>query len=104
MGEPGVLRRRPEWKGGAELRWRPNEQFTWQTSADYTGSFYDSSVPTGVVELPSYWRVNTSLHWHYTEMTRISLGIKNLLDDDYEESVGFSNGGVTVTLGASVNI
>ena len=48
--------------------------------------------------------MNTSLNWQYTDMTRISLGIKNLLDDDYEESVGFSNGGVTVVFGASVTI
>ena len=104
ISDPGVLRRRPRWKGGAGLRWSPNERFTWSISADYTGDYYDSSVPTGLVELPAFWRVNTSLNWQYTDMTRISLGIKNLLDDDYEESVGFSNGGVTVVFGASVTI
>lgn len=104
IGESGVLRRRPLWRGGAGLRWRPNERLTWSTSADYTGGYYDSSVPTGLVELPAFWRVNTSLNWQYTDMMRLSLGIKNLLDDDYEESVGFSNGGVTVVLGASVTI
>lgn len=104
IGEPGVLRRRPRWKGGASLRWGLSERFTWWTSADHTGSFYDSSIPTGQVKLPSFWRLNTALTWRYTDTARISLGVKNLLDDDYEESVGFSNGGITVSLGASVTI
>jgi len=99
-----VLRRRPEWKGGAEVRWALVPRLSWVTSADYTGTFFDSSIPTGVVKMPSFWRVNTALNWQYTNSTRVSLGIKNLLDDDYEESVGFSNGGITAILSATVEI
>ena len=86
------------------MTWSPVNRFVWTASADYTGKFYDSSIPTGVVELPSFWQVNTAVNWYYTDETRLSLGIKNLLDDDYEESVGFSNGGTTVIFGVTVAI
>lgn len=104
VGSDEELRRRPTWKGGGVLTWSPVNRFVWTASADYTGKFYDSSIPTGVVELPSFWQVNTAVNWYYTDETRLSLGIKNLLDDDYEESVGFSNGGTTVIFGVTVAI
>lgn len=104
VGENSDLRRRPDWKGGVKVSWSPDTRFTWVTSVDYTGSFFDSSIATGVVEMPSFWRVNTALSWQYTDDIRVGLGIKNLFDDDYEESVGFSNGGITVNLAVSVGI
>ena len=104
IGSSATLRRRPEWKGGAALSWRPRERLTWMTTANYTGSFFDSSIPTGVIEMPSFWRLDTALHWQASEWVQASLSVKNLLDDDYEESVGFSNGGITATLGLTVTI
>ena len=86
------------------MSWSPNPALSWVTSVDYTGSFFDSSIATGAVKLPSFWRVNTALSWQYTDDIRVGLGIKNLFDDDYEESVGFSNGGITVNLAVSVGL
>ncbi|MDH5502037.1 MAG: TonB-dependent receptor, partial [Gammaproteobacteria bacterium] len=104
VGSSEKLRRRPRWKSGAEVTWSPGTRFTWATSADYTGQFFDSSIPTGMVEMQSFWRLNTAMSWQYTNAVNISVAVKNLLDDDYEESVGFSNGGITATLGMTVAI
>ena len=98
------LRRRPAWKGGVDVTWLPFDGLSWTASADFTGRYYDSSIPTGMIEMPGFWRVNTAVVWQYTDNVQWSLSIKNLLDDDYEESVGFSNGGVTAILGLELRI
>jgi outer membrane cobalamin receptor len=98
IGSDDELRRRPDWKGGAQLLWRLPPGVEWQTTARYNGRFFDSSVPTGVVEMPGYWAVDTTVGWTTGESVHWSLTVKNLLDDDFEDSVGFSNGGRAVGL------
>lgn len=99
-----VLRRRPLWKGGAGVQWTPSSRLVWSMNADYTGSFFDSSVPTGLVRMPAYWNLRTAVGWQVSDDVRLRLSVDNLLDDDYEQSVGFSNGGRSARIDMRVSI
>ncbi len=104
VGSDAVLRRRPDWQAGSEYRQRLTARMDWSLLANYTGSHFDSSVPTGLVKMPAYWRLDTALRWQFARGATANFAIKNLLDDDYEESIGFSNGGITAAVGLSFEI
>ncbi len=89
-----TLRQRPEWRGGADLRWRPAEAWLMNLSWLYVGSSFDSSVPTGGLTLASYNRVDLNLSWDPTKYLRLALAVDNLLDEDYEEAIGFPAPGI----------
>lgn len=87
---------RPEWKAGLVGNWQITEQ--WQAVIDYqwTDERYATSLYTGnsVTEtLDDYHRVDFSLQWQVLEPLRIQLAIDNMLDEDYETSVGFPDAG-----------
>ena len=79
------LRRRPVWKGGLAAEWLPRQHWSWVTSAVYSGSFVDSSIVTGPVRMPPFWRLDSALRWRHSASLTAAFSVKNLLDDDYEE-------------------
>ena len=85
----GKLRQRPDWRGGADLRWQPAEAWLVNVGWLYVDETFDSSVPTGARTLESYHRVDANLQWQATERLRLALAVDNLLDEDYEEAIGF---------------
>lgn len=82
------LRRRPNWFGGASLQAKVNA-FDINLSIQSRDSFTDSSIPTGVVTLGGYTTVNLGAQWHVTEDLDLTLNVDNLLQKDYQQSVGF---------------
>jgi outer membrane cobalamin receptor len=94
---PGAapLRRRPRWKGGAGLRWAATPRWTTRLDATWWGEYFDSSIPTGLVRMPGYWRLDASARWQASKRTAVSFSVRNLLGDDYESSIGFPNGGAS---------
>jgi iron complex outermembrane receptor protein/vitamin B12 transporter len=88
--EAGVqLRQRPDWRGGMSATWLPHQN--WMVNIDwlYVDESYDSSVPTGGMMLDSYNRVDATVTWDATQRLTVALAIDNLLDEDYEEAIGF---------------
>ena len=57
VNNPVELRRRPEWQGGGSIVWTLSQAV--KLSAVYTSQskFFDSSIPTGVLEVDGYDRV-----------------------------------------------
>jgi outer membrane cobalamin receptor len=99
-GSDRVLLQRPDWRGGAALRWAPRANWLLDLDWLYVGEVFDSSVPTGQVTLDDYHRVDLNLGWQATGRLRIALAVDNLLDADYEEAVGFPAAGVRPRLSA----
>ena len=88
--EPGVqLRQRPDWRGGVSATWLPFP--SWMVNVDwlYVDESFDSSVPTGGMMLDSYNRVDATVTWDATQRLTVTLSVDNLLDEDYEEAIGF---------------
>jgi outer membrane cobalamin receptor len=94
------LLQRPDWRGGATLRWMPRE--AWLVDLDwlYTGEVFDDSIPTGQVTLDDWHRVDLNFAWQATARLRVALAVDNLLDADYEEAIGFPAPGIRPRLSA----
>ncbi len=59
----------------------------------YSGQFYDSSIPTSLIEMSSFHRINFSIRWQALDRLQLNLMGDNLFNSGYQEAVGFSNPG-----------
>lgn len=101
-GEDTVLTGRPEWVASLIASWQFADE--WQTTLDYryTGEQWAISRHAGTEEtseLDAYHRVDWVLHWNPLEHWHLQLSADNLLDEDYETSVGFPASGRSIRLG-----
>ena len=100
----GELRNRPDWRGGVSARWKPTSALTLSASASYTGSTFDSSIPTGDVRLPDYTRVDIAASWQVSEKFEAWLAVDNLTDQQYQQFVGFEVRGIMPRLGVKFSL
>lgn len=86
------LRNRPEHKASFILRYLPTDalQLVWATLI--VGEFFDSSIPTGDVELDGYNRTDISADYSYKQVV-LTFAVDNLFDERYEQYVGFVDPG-----------
>ena len=95
------LRRRPEFKAGILLSHQASDVLFLSSRITFNDNYYDSSIPTGLVEMDSYYRVDFSAKWSIKKDITLRFNANNLLDDSYEEAVGFSNMGQSFTVSIS---
>lgn len=103
-GTEEELRNRPEWRGGAKLRWIPHPHYVVLADFLYVGKVLDSSIPTGDRNLEAYNRVNISLTWNPSYKWEYYLSVQNLLNADFEEAIGFPSPGINVQLGIKASL
>jgi outer membrane cobalamin receptor len=98
------LEGRPEWKGGVSASCAPADG--WLVSLDGTinGQFYDVAVPTGERLLDGYTRLDVSIRRSLSSKADVKLLLANILDEDYEEAIGFPDEGRQVRLGIAVRL
>ncbi|MBN1930705.1 MAG: TonB-dependent receptor [Desulfobacterales bacterium] len=94
-GTDEQLRNRPKWRGGINLRWKPTTDWAFNFDTLYVGKTLDSSIPTGDLNLKEYIKLDVSAIWNLHLNWQLGLMIDNLLDEDYEEAVGFPAPGIT---------
>jgi vitamin B12 transporter len=94
------LLQRPDWRGGAGLRWRPRESWTVDLDWLWVGETLDNAIPTGQLTLDDQHRVDLAVGWQATPRFRLGLAVDNLLDADYEEAIGFPTPGIRPRLTA----
>lgn len=87
------LRSRPEWEGLLAFDWQPTERLHLQATGEYTAKFFDSSIPTGLVSLDSRFLLSAAARYRLSPQLSLSLSAHNLLDEDYEDVVGFPSPG-----------
>jgi outer membrane cobalamin receptor len=83
------LRNRPKWRGGFAILWHPLASLDLNLDALFVGDSLDFSVPTGERELDAYTRADLALTWHINPHWQLFLAVDNLLDEDYEDAIGF---------------
>ncbi|NQZ90521.1 MAG: TonB-dependent receptor [Colwellia sp.] len=96
-----VLRRRPEFKASVLVNYQASEHLSFTGRLVVNDDYYDSSVPTGMIELPGYNHLDLSAAWTSTNSLMFRLHAKNILDNDKEQAVGFNNTGRSLTLSLS---
>jgi iron complex outermembrane receptor protein/vitamin B12 transporter len=93
------LRQRPEWQGGLDVSWQATSALSLTLAWLYVGETYDTSVPTGGLDLDSYNRLDANLRWTATPQLSLNFAIDNLFDADYEDAIGFPAPGIRPRLG-----
>jgi vitamin B12 transporter len=88
----GPLRNRPRFKATAGADVKLAQAIGANVRAAWIGKTFDSSIPTGRVELASFLLVDAALTYTARD-ARVTLAIDNLLDRDYEEFIGFPSRG-----------
>ena len=99
-----VLLGRPKWRGGLGVLWRPRGDIETRLQALFVGPLPAASVPTGVVELAGYQRVDWAISWQALDWLTVYLAIDNLLDQDYQEQVGVPAPGIRPRAGLQVRL
>ena len=79
--------------------WTPIDAVSFHAEAIFVGDLFASSVPTGTVVLDGWQRVDVAVRWAITETVEVSLGVRNLFDQEYEEAPGFPTLGARPSLG-----
>lgn len=103
-GSDQELRNRPEWRGSVSVEWLPAPEWSLAAALVSSGSFADSSVPTGEVRLGSYSRLDLSASRQVGAHARVLFRIANATDEDYQEYVGFPAAGATASVGVRLNL
>jgi len=92
-------------KGSVSARWDINTSWTSGLDYRYTGEQYAGSQHTGtgtIEELDDYQLLDFSLLWKMRQDVSLTFAIDNLLDKDYQTSVGFSGVGRFTRVGVAV--
>ncbi len=99
-----ALRDVPSWLAGATLRWQPDADWNVSLDFNHVGALVDNSVPTGDVTLPGHERVDLAASYVLTPNFTLHAGVDNLLDQHYEDVVGFASPGAVVRGGISASL
>ncbi len=89
------LLNRPEWRGGITFNWQTRENLTLNVSAIYVDDVLDSTIPTGKLKLDDYTRLDLSAIWKVQSYLDFILSIDNVLDSNYEETIGNQAAGLS---------
>jgi len=100
----GDLRNRPEWRAGLGAHWAPSATLKFSAAATYVGTAFDSSIPTGDVNLQAYTTIDVSAVWKLSPKLETYLAIDNLTDEQYEQFVGFEVRGISPRLGIKLSL
>ena len=101
--------RRANHTGSLNLAWQVMDSLQINTNAQYNGSQTDVFFPpwpqpSQTVTLDDYTLLNVNANYTATEKLDIYLRLDNLLDDDYEEVVGFQTLGFGASLGVRFSL
>ena len=94
------LRNRPKHRAGLSVNYTVLENLQLAFNAAYVGKAFDSSIPTGEVKLDSYTRLDVALTYKWRKLSA-TFAIDNLLDDHYEQFVGFEQPGIRARVGVA---
>lgn len=94
------LRHRPEWSGGARLRWQPRDPLALELDARAVSRQRDEQIPVPEIgTVPGYETVGLAGSWRFAGGWRLEARVENLLDREYETLVGFPGPGRSARIG-----
>ncbi len=94
-GDDGNLLNRPEWRGSVSVNWQAKHNLQFSFNTIYVDEVEDSSIPTGIVTLDDYIRANVSAAWQAIPNLNLIFAVDNLLDEEYEETIGNEEAGIS---------
>ena len=92
--------RRPDFLASASVSWQATDAFRASLFVDHTGSQLDTDFATFTdVELDGFTLVGANVSYAVSDAWRIYARGENLLDEDYEEVVGYRSPGAALLVG-----
>lgn len=86
--------RRPDFLASMTATWRPMDKLSFTASADHTGDQIDTDFATfAPVTLDAYTLVGANIAFDVNDIVTLTLRGDNLLDEDYQEVVGYASQG-----------
>lgn len=86
--------RRPDVLASATASWTPSDDFTLTLNLDHNGKQLDTDFATFQnVELDAFTLVGANARYHLSDSVALTLRGSNLLDEDYQELVGYASAG-----------
>ncbi|MGB3725704.1 MAG: TonB-dependent receptor [Glaciecola sp.] len=87
--------RRARHTGSANLQYNISNAHAVYVQADYTGTRFDRffapfPAPSEVLALDAYWLVSANYKYQHNENLTVNLRLSNVLNEQYEDVVGFS--------------
>jgi len=82
------LRNRPRFRATTSAAYTVTPQLTASLFGSWVGRVFDSSIPTGAVQLSPYFVLDATMTYALAG-ARVVLAIDNVLDRDYQQFVGF---------------
>ena len=104
QGASVQLLNRPIWRGGVGALWAPFNRLQVRLQALFVGPLRAESVPTGVVTLGGYQRVDHAVSWQLLSWLEGYLALDNVLDQKYQEQIGLPTPGVRPRIGFQMQI
>ena len=101
------LRGRPEYKAGATIFYELTDSLSGSLEYLWVDSVIESSLHTGAsldYRLDAYNILDVSLAWQAQEQVRVEFSITNLLDEDYQQGVGFPAPGIAPRVALQVSL
>ena len=107
QGEDTVLTGRPQWLGSLTGTWQLSPAWTTTIDYRYTGEQWSTTRYAGFEEsreLDDFHRLDWVLHWTFARNWQASLSADNLLDEDYQTSIGFPAPGRALRAGVQYGL
>jgi vitamin B12 transporter len=98
------LNGRAEWRGGIFAEWNPASNWQGRLHLSHAGKRPSASSETGDVMLEAYERVDAVIVRSFDDGLDLSLSIDNILDEKYQEEVGFPAAGRAFRVGVSIKL
>ncbi|MEM8826835.1 MAG: TonB-dependent receptor, partial [Pseudomonadota bacterium] len=98
------LRSRPEWQGALDIDHQWDSGLSLGASLVAVDESFDSSIATGLVTADGFVTVDVRAAFPVLDGVVIEGGVRNLFDEDYEESVGVPALGITGSIGLRLSI
>ena len=96
--------RRPEFLASATVTWRPISALSFALSADHTGNQIDVDFSSfSRAKLPAFTLVGLNVRYSVNDAITVSLRGENLLDEKYQEVVGYHSQGRGIYAGLSAD-
>lgn len=87
----GIEVRRPEQQGSLDASWRITGDVKLNLGVSYTGDMYDTDFATFLrTRLDPYTLVRFGASWQATDQIEIYGRVENMLDEDYQEVIGYN--------------
>ncbi|MBT4522178.1 MAG: TonB-dependent receptor [Halieaceae bacterium] len=96
------LRGRPQWKAGAQWLYRYSDTIDLAVEYLWVDEVTESSHHSGQAldyQLDAYNTVDISVNWQMSPRLRWELALSNVLDENYDQAVGFPAAGIFPRLG-----